>query len=105
MAGLFDSKLVVSVGTAPSLVYEPATEGVAMSLLLTNGHFGTLPVSVWIERGAERIDLAVNRRVAKGASCEVLSGSKVALKAGDRVMAKSPVAGAFTGVLSAYKDQ
>lgn len=105
MAGLFDSKLVVSVGSTPTLVYEPATEGVAMSLLLTNGHFGTLPLSVWIERGAERIDLAVGRRVPKGQPIEVLAGSKVALKAGDRVMAKSAVAGAFTGVLSAYKDQ
>lgn len=105
MAGLFDSKLITSVGSSPTLVYEPTTEGVAMSLLLTNKHYGTLPLFVWIERGLERIDLASGRRVQKGHSLEVLSGSKVALKTGDRIMARCPVDGAFTGVLSAYRDQ
>lgn len=105
MAGLFDSKLVISIGDTPTLVYEPATDGVAMSLLLTNTHYGTLPISLWIERGADRIDLARARRIQKGTPCDLLGGSKVALKAGDRVMAQSPVADAFTGVLSAYKDQ
>ena len=105
MAGLFDSDLITSVGNTPTLVYQPLTDGVAMSLVLNNGHFGTLPVSVWIERGEDRITLAKDVRVLAGRPYEVLIGSKVAFKAGDKVFAKCPVAGAFTGVLPAYKDQ
>jgi hypothetical protein len=105
MSGLFDSKLAVEVGSEPALVYEPATEGVAMSLLLTNKHFGTLPVSAWIERGTETIHLAVSKRVLAGHPYEALAGSKVALQAGDKIYAKSVMTGAFSAILSAYKDQ
>lgn len=105
MAGLFDSELIVTVGNTPTVLYTPATDGVAMSCLLTNGHYGTLPISVWIERGDDIIHLALDKRVRAGQPYEALIGSKVALKAGDNLMAQCPVAGVFTGVLSAYKDQ
>lgn len=105
MSGLFDSNLVVSVGATPTLIYQPTTDGVAMSCLLSNGHFATLPLTVWINRAGVVVILAAGVRVNAGASIEVLAGSKVAIKAGDKVYAKCPLTGAFSGVLSVYKDQ
>ena len=105
MSDLFDSVPVVSVGEAPTLIYQPTTDGVAMSCLLSNGHFGTLPVTVWIDRAGVTVSLAAGVRVLAGDSHEILAGSKVALKARDKVYAKCPIAGAFSGVFSAYKDQ
>jgi hypothetical protein len=104
MSGLFDSDLVVTVGSAATLIYQPATDGVAMSCLLTNSSYGTLPITVWIDRAGVVVNLP-GKRVGTGECVEILAGSKVALKAGDKVYAKCPVAGAFSGVLSAYKDQ
>jgi hypothetical protein len=105
MSDLFDSGLVVSVGATPTLIYQPTSDGVAMSCLLSNGHYGTLPLAVWIDRAGVTVNLAAGVRVRAGDSREVLAGSKVALKAGDRVYASCPLAGAFSGVLSAYKDK
>lgn len=105
MSGLFDSILITAVDTVATEIYAPATDGVAMSILMTNGHFGTLPISVWIDRTGSIIKLASDVRVRAGKPQEILVGSKVALKAGDKIYATCPVAGAFTGVLSAYKDQ
>jgi hypothetical protein len=105
MSGLFDSNLVVSVGSTPTLIYQPDTDGVTMSCLLSNNFYGTLPLTVWIDRADAIVNLAPGVRVESGQSYEVLVGSKVALKAGDKLYAQCPQAGAFTGVLSAYKDQ
>jgi hypothetical protein len=104
MSGLFDSDLVLSVGATPTLIYQPETDGVAMSCLLTNGHFATLPLTVWIDRAGATVSLP-GKRVDAGEGVDILMGSKVALKAGDKVFAQCPLAGAFSGVLSAYKDQ
>lgn len=105
MAGLFDSVLIPSVGSTPTSLYQPLTDGVAMSCLLTNASAGSLPLSSWIQRGADVIDLSVAESVEAGVSLDIFKGSKVALKAGDTVYASCPVAGAFSGILSAYKDQ
>jgi hypothetical protein len=105
MSGLFDSNLVAAVNSTPTLIYQPVTDGVAMSCLMTNGYMSTLPLSVWIDRAGVVVKLASGDRVEAGKSLEVLAGSKVALKAGDMVYAQCPIAGAFTGILSAYKDQ
>lgn len=105
MSGLFDSNLVVNVGSTPTLLYAPGTDGVTMSCLLSNSFYGTLPLSVWIDRAGAIVNLAAGVRVNSGDTYEVLIGSKVAMKAGDKLYAQCPQAGAFTGVLSAYKDQ
>lgn len=105
MSGLFDSDLIVSVGTDPTLIYQPITDGVAMSCLMTNEHFSTLPLTVWIERAGAKVSLAKAADVKAGESIEVLRGSKVAFKAGDKIYASCPMASKFTGTLSACKDQ
>lgn len=105
MAGLFDSVTVASVGSVPTILYQPLVDGVAMSCLLTNASAGSLPLSVWLERGVTTINLAVSESVESGVSLDIFRGSKVALKVGDIIYGKCPVAGAFSGILSAYKDQ
>lgn len=105
MAGLFDSQPVVNIGTVQTQIYAPAVDGVAMSCLITNTNYATLPVSVWIDRGGIIIDLTKGGlRIDAGESKDVLNGSKVAIKAGDIVYARCPIANVLTGLLSAYKD-
>lgn len=108
MSNLFDSVPIPTVDDVPTLIYSPSVDAIAMSCLLTNSHISALPISVWIERDTGTvavIKLAVNRRVGSGESIDALSGSKVALMAGDAVYAQCPVAGMFSGIISAYKDQ
>lgn len=106
MSGLFDSQPLVNIGMVATLVYTPLTDGVAMSCIITNGHYASLPVTVWIDRAGTLIYLAQGGvYIDAGDSMDILKGSKVAIKAGDKVYATCPVDGVMTGMLSAYKDQ
>ncbi len=104
MAGLFDSIEVPSIGTSNIAVYSPTTDGVIMSVILTNKTTGTLPVSCWIQRGADTVKLATDARVLAGRSFDVLQGSKIAIKSGDVVYSKTVLSDGFNCIISAYKD-
>lgn len=103
MAGLFDSAVGNTIGSTPTLLYTAGVDGVAMSLLLTNTHYGALPVSVWLDRGGQRIDVFADR-IKSGGSAQGIRGDKIATKVGDKIYAQCPVAGVVDYAFSAYKD-
>ena len=106
MSGLFDSQPVVNIGTSATLIYAPTTDGVGMSCIVANAHYAALPVTAWIDRAGTIMYLIQGGvRINAGDSLDILKGSKVAFKAGDKLYASCPVANVMTGILSAYKDQ
>lgn len=105
MASLFDSKDLSGLGPNPVALYTAATPCVLMSLKANNVYKSTLPVSFWIQRGANVIKIVTGARVKAGDSRELLEGSKVAIEQGDVVFGSTPIAGTFSGVLSIFKDQ
>jgi len=73
--------------------------------MMANAYFGRLPITAYILRGAQKIYLANPVDVAAGATVDLLNGSKVAFAIGDSFYASCPIAGAFSCLVSAYKDQ
>ena len=105
MAEIFKSTLF-NLETGDALVIQETAEPtVVLSLVLSNNHYGTVPVSVWLTRGALTVHLRRDVRIDAGDSLDVLRGTKVALLAGDTVTVQCPIDGAVSGVLSTFKDE
>lgn len=87
------------------IVHEAAEPTVVLSLVLSNNHHGTVPVSVWLTRGAQTVHFRRDIRIDAGDSLDVLRGTKVALLAGDTITVSTKVDGAVSGILSTFKDE
>ncbi len=103
MSGLFDSALGSKIGAADTAIYTAEVDGVVMSILLTNSHFGTLPVKVWISRGGVAESIFADR-IKSGESAPATRGDKVAVSVGDIIYASCPVADVISFAISVYKD-
>ena len=105
MAEIFQSD-VIELGSNETLAIQHPTEPtVVLSLILSNNHYGTVPVSVWLKRGDQLVYLRRGFRIDAGDSLDVLRGTKVALLPGDVLMASVNGEGAVSGILSTFKDE
>ena len=105
MSGLFDSVIINLTSSGQEIVYQPSIGCMVLSFILSNNNNGALPISVWVVRDSTTVKIATNQSVNAGSSFEITNGTKVALKTGDIVYAQCPVANAFSGILTAFKDQ
>ncbi len=80
-------------------IFAPTEDGKLVSLRLTNGYWGTLPVHVWLERDDQRIDLANPARVQAGGAVELVE-KEMAFKSGDILYGQCRVSHAFSGLLT-----
>lgn len=103
MAAVFKSIRIATIGTTDTTIHTAATNMLVLSILLANSHYGTLPVSVWIMRGANRIDIANSFRVEADRHGELLA-NKITLETGDVLHALCPISGKFNGMISGYED-
>lgn len=104
MSSLFNSISFTDILIEPTLVYTASSDNVIMSFILNNSHFGKLPVNVYIKRGDDIINLAVNTHIESGKNLDVLSTSKMAIKQNDKFYISCPIPNVITGVLSMYQD-
>lgn len=105
MAEIFKSD-VIELGSNETLAIQQPTEpSVVLSLVLSNNHHGTVPVSVWLTRGAQQVYFRRDVRIDAGDSLDVLRGTKVALLPGDVLSASVDGEGAVSGILSTFKDE
>lgn len=105
MAEIFKSALINLDTVGNHEVHAVTDPEVVLSLILSNNHEGTVPVSVWVTRNGEDFFFRRAIRIDSGDSLDVLRGTKVALLAGDTLNVSSPIQGAVSGFLSTYKDE
>ena len=105
MAEIFKSDVIELVSNETLAIQQPTEPSVVLSLVLSNNHHGTVPVSVWLERGAQKVYFRRGFRIDAGDSLDVLRGTKVALLPGDVLMASVDGDGAVSGILSTFKDE
>lgn len=93
-----------SIGSTATLLHDATITGMMMSAILTNNHYGTLPITLWITRGVDIINLIKNKRVLSGDFYNIAKESKIVMLIGDKLYAQCPVAAAFSAALTLYKD-
>lgn len=101
---LFDSAVPHLVGITPTMVYTAVDSGTLLQCDLSNSHWGSMAVSVWLTRGVQTFYLANGIRVETDVVADVIAGRKIVILQNDEIWMQAPVAGVITALVSAFKD-
>ena len=94
-----------SIGVMDGSIYEATASVVVASCLISNSGSALIPVAVRIVAVGGKSYLMRRVRVAGGGSDDATGGRRIALSAGERLVASCPVAGIASAIVTLYKDE
>lgn len=107
MLNIINSSIIsnTAITTTESVIFTAHSSVILFSIVLNNGHFSSLPVTVKLYKNSDFAYLAKNVSIDPGTSFDVSGGIKLALTTGDTITAVCPIAGVYTGLISYYEDK
>jgi len=95
---------ISNVGITPVMVYEESVSSTSFLLgcNICNITTGSLPITLYLEKGGIETHILKNVRIEAGENLEVMKGNKLILNSGDKLYAYSNVDDAFDIILSTY---
>ena len=94
-----------SIGVEATTVFQATADCIVAGCLVTNSGSGEMPVTVNLVLADDTVHLLRRMRVGAGDNADATNGVRVALAAGERLIATCPVADTASAIVTLYKDE
>jgi hypothetical protein len=100
MAISFTNAIANAVGTTDVIVFTAPSKSIVVGGSVTNILSSTVPMSIKVRRGVTDTHVHKDKRIEVGVAYELMSGNKLVLASGDKIIVSSQVASSIDVVFS-----